>query len=147
MRFQPSEDCFNLIREFELCELSAYWDEDGGVWTCGWGATGPDVNKATRWTQEEADARLKNDVQRHYEDMCRLVKVELTQGQVDGLTDWIYNLGAPKLASSTLLRVLNFGEYTKVPDQIRRWVYAGGEVNERLKQRREREVSLWNKAA
>ena len=50
-----------LIKEFEGCKLKAYRDQRG-IWTCGWGATGPEITAKTTWTQEQADARLVKDV-------------------------------------------------------------------------------------
>jgi lysozyme len=41
----------------------------------------------------------------------RLVKVPLTQGQFDALVDFCFNLGAGKLATSTLLKELNCRRY------------------------------------
>ena len=53
----------DTIRRFEGCKLKAYLCP-AGVWTCGWGATGPDVVKGTVWTQEQADTRLIKDASR-----------------------------------------------------------------------------------
>ena len=77
----------------------------------------------------------------------RLVKVELTQGQFDALTDFCFNLGAGRLASSTLLRALNGGLYDAARQQLLRWDMAGGEANAGLKARREAEFELWGGSA
>ena len=45
--------------------------------------------------------------------------------------------------SSTLLRVLNEGQYDEVPAQIKRWNKAGGQVLEGLVRRREAEALLF----
>jgi len=50
--------CRPLVQHFESCELEAYWDPTGKVWTCGWGTTGKDVIQGTVWTQAQADAHL-----------------------------------------------------------------------------------------
>ena len=74
----------------------------------------------------------------------RLVKVPLTQGQFDALVDFCFNLGAGRLASSTLLKALNGGRYEAAAEQLLRWDVAGGEENAGLKARREAEFALWS---
>lgn len=140
----PSPACYAVIRKYELCRLKAYWDADGKVWTCGWGSTGPDVVEGTAWTQAQADARLEADTARAWSEMCALVNVPLTQGQVDALTDFVFNEGSGRFKKSTLLYQLNSGSYDAVPAQLQRWVFAGGKPNARLKERRAEEIALWS---
>jgi len=73
----------------------------------------------------------------------RLVKVPLTQGQFDALVDFCFNLGEGRLASSTLLKVLNGARYEAAGEQLLRWDLAAGQVNTGLKGRREAELELW----
>lgn len=152
---EPSPACYALTKRFEKCRLRAYLDTAANppVWTCGWGATGPDVVEGTVWTQEEADARLERDIMEHWRQMCALVKVALTQGQVDALTDFTYNEGSGNLRSSQLLRLLNFGQYAEVPSclyhedetgQPHGWIFAGGKIRQNLIDRRKAEIALWN---
>jgi len=76
-----------------------------------------------------------------------LVKVPLTQDQFDALVDFVFNLGAGRLATSTLLRDLTAGNYDAVPDQLELWDH--GDLNGRevelaaLKARRAAEAALW----
>ena len=51
-----------LIKRWEGCVLRAY-KCPAGVWTIGWGATGPDIVEGLRWTQAQADDRLARDVE------------------------------------------------------------------------------------
>jgi lysozyme len=90
---------------------------------------------------------LVSDVRDAEEAVERLVKVPLAQGQFDALVDFCFNLGAGRLASSTLLKVLNSGRYTDAAEQLLRWDVAGGEENAGLKARREAEFALWAGAA
>ena len=90
---------------------------------------------------------LAEDVRHAEQAVARLVKVELTQGQFDALTDFCFNLGAGRLASSTLLKELNGGRYEAAREQLLRWDLAGGELNAGLKARREAEFELWGGAA
>ena len=85
---------------------------------------------------------LAADVQEAELAVGRLVRVELTQGQFDALTDFCFNLGARRLASSTLLWTLNDGGYDAARQQLLRWDMAGGGHNAGLKARREAEFEL-----
>ena len=71
------------------------------------------------------------------------VEVPLKQNQFDSLVAWTFNLGPNALASSTLLKVLNAGNYEEVPAQIKRWNKANGKVLEGLVRRREAEALLF----
>ena len=51
----------------------------------------------------------------------------LTQGQFDALVDFCFNLGAGRLASSTLLKALNGGRYEAAAEQLLRWDVAAGQ--------------------
>jgi lysozyme len=97
---------------------------------------------------EEAQAAdfLVGDVRDAEQAVERLVKVQLTQGQFDALVDFCFNLGAGRLASSTLLKVLNSGQYGAAAEQLLRWDLAGGAENAGLKERREAEFALWGGA-
>jgi lysozyme len=94
-------------------------------------------------TEERATELLAEDVLQAEQAVERLVKVALTQGQFDALTDFCFNLGAGRLAASTLLKTLNGGRYEAAREQLLRWDLAGGEVNSGLKTRREVEFQLW----
>ena len=71
------------------------------------------------------------------------VTVDLEQNQFDALVSWVYNLGPTNLSSSTMLKVLNDEKYNEVPNQIRRWNKAGGNVLDGLTRRREAEALLF----
>ena len=73
-----------------------------------------------------------------------LVKIPLTQGQFDALVDFVFNLGAGRLAASTLLVYLNSGRYTDAAWQLLAWDHAGSKEIAGLKARREAEFKLWN---
>ena len=67
----------------------------------------------------------------------------LKQCQFDALCSWVYNLGPTNLRESTLLKVLNEGNYNSVPAEIKRWNKAGGKVLEGLMRRRRAEALLF----
>ncbi|MGH9599568.1 MAG: lysozyme [Terracidiphilus sp.] len=93
--------------------------------------------------EARASALLAADVKSTGQAVERLVKVPLTQGQFDALVDFCFNLGQGRLASSTLLRELNAGNYDAAREQLLRWDCAGSEEVAGLKSRREAEFQLW----
>lgn len=95
----------------------------------------------------DATAILDIDASNAEQSVGRLVKVSLTQGQFDALVDFCFNLGSGRLASSTLLKVLNAGQYANAAEQLLRWDQAGGQECPALKERRLAELALWNQAS
>ena len=143
---QTSDKGIALIKQFEGCKLTAYQDSVG-VWTIGYGWTKPVDGKPIRAgmtiKQETAERLLKTGLVSYENDVSRLVKVDLTQGQFDALVSFTYNLGARSLSTSTLLRKLNAGDYAGAADEFLRWNKAGGKVLSGLTRRREAERALF----
>ena len=94
-------------------------------------------------TEPQAEEILAADVGEAEQAVQRLVKVALTQEQFDALVDFCFNLGAARLAASTLLRDLNEGSYAAAAEQLLRWDHAGSRELAALKARREAEFRLW----
>lgn len=147
----PSALCIAWIKHSEGCKLTAYWDVDG--WSIGYGYHGSDVTQGMTWTQEDADGQLMSKVFAAGVAVNDLVKVELTQGQFDALTDFVYNEGSGNLQSSSLLRKVNAGLmdsaresfYYADPDGTPHgWIYAGGQVSPGLIARRKGDQILWD---
>ncbi|MDP4300333.1 lysozyme [Leptothrix discophora] len=132
-----------LIRRFEGCRLVAYTCP-AGIWTCGWGSTGPDVGPGTVWTQAQADARLLADA-----GVCTTGTTRLCPGlsgdPLAAIADFAYNLGLTRLAGSTLRRRLREGDMAGAADELRKWVRGGGRVLPGLVRRREAEAVLLNR--
>jgi len=131
----------NLIKHFEGCELQAY-KCPAGVWTIGYGHI-KGVSEGMTITQEEAEQMLKDEMAEYEGYVNKLVTVELNQNQFDAMVSWVYNLGGGNLSASTLLKVLNAGDYAGVPAQMMRWNKAGGKVLEGLTRRRQAEADLF----
>ena len=94
-------------------------------------------------SEAQATTLLLSDVKKAEEAVERLVKVPLTQGQFDALVDFCFNVGAGRLAASTLLKELNAGQYAQAGLQLLRWDYAAGQPNSGLKTRRTAELQLF----
>lgn len=138
---KPSGACRALVRRFERCYLQAYLCP-AGVPTIGVGHT-RGVKLGDRCSQEQADVWLTQDLEDAAAAVSMLVRVPLTQGQFDALTSFVFNLGQRRLAESTLLILLNKGNYAAARDQFSRWVYAGGEKLKGLVTRRAAEAEMF----
>ena len=95
------------------------------------------------WSEDHADHMLEVEMEEYEKYINDLVTVELNQNQFDAMVSWVYNLGVGNLQSSTLLKVLNAGDYAGVPEQIMRWNKASGKVLEGLTRRRQAEADLF----
>tara|TARA_B100000579_G_scaffold280709_1_gene232378 strand:- start:157 stop:582 length:426 start_codon:yes stop_codon:yes gene_type:complete len=136
-----SQNGIDLIKHFEGCELYAY-KCPAGVWTIGYGHT-KDVEPGMQITEDDAHNMLVEELNEYETYVNTLVSVPLNQNQFDALVSWVYNLGGGNLKASTLLKVLNSGDYKGVPAQIMRWNKAGGKVLEGLTRRRQAEADLF----
>jgi len=141
-----SQEGIDLVKKFEGCPT-----EDGmvvayqcaaGVWTCGYGST-RGVQKGDVWSLEKAEMMLIDELEEYGNHVEEMVSIPLNQCQFDALTSWCFNLGPSNLRSSTLLQVLNQGDYEGVPYQIKRWNKVNGQVNDGLIRRREAEALLF----
>ena len=131
-----------LIEKFEGLRLTAYQDLVG-VWTIGYGHTGPDVKAGMTITQQQAEQLLINDLARFEKGVSALVQTPIGQNQFDALVSFSYNLGLGSLQQSTLLRLLNAGNFQAAADQFPRWDHAGGKKVSGLTARRAAERQLF----
>lgn len=134
------ETLFKLIRRFEGCRLTPYICP-AGVWTAGWGSTGPDVFPGKPWTQEYADYRLELDAVR-FSNGTRVMCPGLDGDRLCAIADFAYNLGLGALRGSTLRRRLNAEDWDAARQELRRWVRGGGRKLPGLVLRREAEAAL-----
>ncbi len=132
----------NLFKPFEDCKLTAYLCP-AGVWTIGWGHTGPDVHPGLTWTQEQADESLIMDLQRFTDGVDALVVVDLEPEQAAALISLAYNIGLGALASSTLLKRVNERRHDQAALEFPRWNRSKGKVLNGLTRRRKAEATLY----
>ena len=131
----------DLIKHFEGCETEAYLCP-AGVPTIGYGHI-KGVQMGDVITETQAHEMLVEELDEYESYINDLVTVGLNQNQFDAMVSWVYNLGGGNLRASTLLKVLNSGNYEGVPAQIMRWNKAGGKVLEGLTRRRQAEADLF----
>jgi len=129
-----------LIEEFEGLRLNAY-DDGTGVWTIGYGHTGPDVHPGMIITQEQAQTLLQHDVADAEQVVADAVEVVLTPNQFSALVSFQFNTGG--LVGSTMLSLINQRDFTGAAAQFANWVWAGGNILEGLVRRRAAEKALF----
>lgn len=131
-----------LIQSFESCRLEAYQDERG-VWTIGYGHTGPEVVKGYSCSQAQADSWFLQDTGFACRAVNSGVTVRITQNEFDALVSFTFNVGAGSLAHSTMLRMLNASNYQGAADQFAVWNHVNGQVDAGLTRRRAAEQALF----
>ena len=145
-RLAYSSQGLALTQQFEGLKLHAYQDP-AGIWTIGYGHTGPDVHDGLAITAEHASELLRSDVATAVAAVRRLVSIPLTQNQFDALVDFVYNVGAAHFAHSTLLRELNAGDCAAAAAQFVAWTHCGSSVSPGLLRRRQAEQTLFASSA
>lgn len=138
-----------FITRWEGCRLTAYLCP-ANVWTIGVGHTAamgdPKPVSGMRITEDEADAILRRDLKAIERDVTASLRVVVNQKQFDTLVSFVFNVGIGAFRKSTLLKKLNAGDYTAVPDELMKWTRAGGKVVQGLVNRRKAEADLWRGA-
>lgn len=138
----PSATCFALISKSEGLRLQAYRDPVG-ILTIGYGHTGADVTEGKKINVDEAEFLLQTDATHACDSVLKLTDGKVSQGQLDALTDFVFNLGSRKLQGSTLLHKHKAGNYAGAAAEFGRWVYADGKICPGLVKRRAAETHLY----
>jgi lysozyme len=135
----------DIEKEFEGCKLVAYPDPGtGGVpWTIGYGHT-LNVQPGDTCSQDQADEWLVDDLHDALASVQNNVIVPLSNDELSALVDFVFNVGGKNFASSTLLRLLNAGDYEGAAGQFERWNQAGGHVLAGLTRRRAAEAAMFS---
>lgn len=141
-----NNDGLDIIKQNEGLRLTAYVCP-AGVLTIGYGSTGPHVKRGLTITAEEAEDLLRKDVARFEDGVAALVTVDLNENQFSALVSFAFNVGLDALRKSSLLRLLNAGEYKAAANQFDKWVNGGGRRLPGLVKRRAQEKALFLKDA
>lgn len=134
-----SSSGLQLLKKFEGCRLSAYWDVNG--YSIGYGHHGADVTKDMKITQKEADEFLKKDIAK-FEKAVNALKYDLNQNQFDALVDFAYNCGVGNLKKLTADNTRTLKE---ISGKITAYCKANGVALAGLVNRRRAEKSLFDK--
>lgn len=155
----------DLIKSFEglpdgdptTVKLDPYLDPVG-IWTIGWGHAIRVGNDYLRGSQNKARARalypggitvaqaetlLRGDLMDTCRDIESAVRVPLNDNQFAALVSFTFNLGIGNLRKSTLLRLVNAGDFAGAAQEFKKWNRAGGRVMRGLTRRREAEATLF----
>ena len=138
-------NAIDLIKKFEGFRSKAYQDSVG-VWTIGYGTTrinGEPVKAGMTITEDQALQLVQQEVNKLWSQIEQISRVSLNQNQMNALVDFAYNLGFNALKTSTLMKMVNAGDFNGAANQFSRWVYAGGKVLPGLVKRREAEKQLF----
>lgn len=94
-------------------------------------------------TRRRAGELLRDDADAAEGAVKEGVEVPLSQKQFDALVSFVFNVGTGAFRESTLLRLLNEGDYEAVPKQLDRFVKGGGVTLPGLVRRRKAEGELF----
>lgn len=109
-----------LMGWFEGRVYVPYLDPAGILTVCE-GHTGRDIVPGKRYTDAECDALRDADLAIAQRAVDRLVKVPIDKWQRAALIDFTINKGQGNLATSTLLRKTNAGDYAGACREYERW--------------------------
>ena len=117
-----SNELLEKLKEFEGLRLEAYEDV-AGVLTIGYGHT-RGVRKGDKISEYCAEEYLRMDMEAAQHQVLQL-DVCKTQGELDALVSFVFNLGIGRLKTSTLLKLIK----AKMPREVvmkeyRKWCYA-----------------------
>lgn len=131
-----------FVSSWEGCRLTAYQDV-AGVWTIGYGHTGPDVFSGLVIAPELAVEYLREDLARHAGAVAGAVRVKVTENQFVALLSLVFNIGPAAFKRSSVLRNLNNKATTQAAESFKLWRKAGGKVVSGLVRRRAAESKLF----
>ena len=140
--FRYSELGLALTKRYEGLRLQAYQDS-GGIWTVGYGHTGPDVVATRRVSALEAEALLRADLRSAIDCVNQAVTAPLEQNHFDALVDFCFNAGRGNFARSSLLRQLNQKDFDGAAGQFGLWINVNGQPNRGLQRRRAAESAMF----
>lgn len=141
-----SQLCFELVKHFEGCKLSAYKDVTGTP-TVGYGtvyySNGTKVKMGDKITQAQADAMLEEHLNTFFKQVAKAAP-NANQHQLDSLTAFAYNCGMGNLKSSTLLKKVNASApISEIKAEFIRWNKSKGVELAGLTRRRKAEAYLF----
>lgn len=139
-----------LIKEFEGCKLTPY-KCPAGVWTVGFGSTGPHVTPGKTITMAEAEALLRKDLERFERGVEGVLgDSHATDNQFAAMVSLAFNIGLgsvgrgiPGFYTSTVLRKHKAGDTKGAAEAFLMWNKAGGKVLAGLTRRRKAEKKLY----
>ncbi len=137
-----TQDCVDLIKHFEGFRSKPYLCPANYL-TIGIGHLITKNEKFDEITEEEGDELLRKDLTKSEYSVLRFITVPLEDCQFNALVSFVFNLGGGALQRSILRQKVNRGEHDNVPDEFRKWIFAGGRKLKGLVRRRKTEAVLY----
>lgn len=132
-----------MIKDFEGLRLTAY-KCSAGKWTIGWGHTNG-VKQGDKITLEQAEAFHEEDYAIAKGIVDDVVDVELTENQFEALVSLSFNIGINAFRKSTLVKLLNTGDYLSTSMEFQKWSKVDGVRSKGLLCRRYAEAAMFLK--
>lgn len=126
-----------FIPSVEGFEPHPYWDVSR--WSWGYGTKAP--GQTGTITREQAFADMVSYLFSDYELLIKKINRKLTVNQWAALLSFSYNLGNDDALN--LVPVINSGDDSILHDKWMQYVHSGGQVNQHLVERRQKEWNLW----
>jgi lysozyme len=130
-----------LIKKYESLKLVAYLCP-AGVWTVGFGATGPAIVAGLVWTEEQANQRLIQDVDKFAQGVAKICP-ESTPLQHGAMVCLAFNIGLGAFKKSSVARLHKQKKYAEAAQAFGLWNKAGGKVLKGLVKRRAEEAAMY----
>lgn len=134
-----------IVKDSEGCELTAYRCP-AGVWTVGYGSTGPHVHPGLKIALSEAEDLLLDDLRR-FEVAVDEAAPNSTDNQFSAMVCLAFNIGISAFKRSTVLRRHLRNDRKGAAAAFSMWVKASGKRLPGLVTRRAKEASLYLMAA
>jgi len=152
---------FESLHDGDLSEIGLQPKMDPvGIWTAGYGHAlrDPDTGQFLQGandraaalalvhgglTEAQADDLLERDLEQFSDGVSRRVTAPLSSSEFGALVSFAFNVGLGNFKGSTLLRLLNAGDFKGAADQFARWNRAGGKILPGLVKRRYAERTLF----
>jgi lysozyme len=142
---KASAAALDIIKRFEDLRLEAYLCP-AGVWTIGWGHTAG-VRPGDSITPQRAEELLEEDVAAVDDNLHKVIRVQLTEGQWDALVSLCFNLRGGALAlprlAPRLMAKISSGDFAGAAEEFLDIDRANGQVLAGLARRRQAERELF----
>jgi len=127
----------SFIPSVEGFRSTPYWDVSRYSWGYGTAAPGPNGTI----TRDQAFADMLTHLLHDYEILKGQITRPLSVAQWAAYLSFSYNEGIGN--ADNLIDNINSHNDTALKTQWRKYIYAGGVVNQDLVERREKELALW----
>jgi lysozyme len=138
------EKALRMIADFEGFSARAYKDASG--YSIGYGhfiIDGDGYTKDSVVTEEQAYAQLAIDAQSAESCVNTYVSRELNANQQAALISLAYNIGCGNFKSSTMVRLINAGDFDNAALEFAKWNKSNKQILTALVNRRESEMEVF----